>query len=225
MIAGIVGFKRGMTRIFADDGSAVAVTVIEALPNRVVQRKTKKNDGYNSVQVTYGHRKPSRCSKAEREHFSKARIQPGLGLSEIPFDDSILNPGQDEAELTVGSEISVASFSEVHKVDVTSVSKGKGFAGTIKRWNFKSQDATHGNSLAHRAAGSIGQCQTPGKVWKGKKMAGHMGNKKVTRQSLVLEKCIVDDNLLLVRGSVPGSVGSKVFVRRAIKAPQSVASS
>ena len=219
MIAAIVGFKRGMTRIFTEDGSAIAVTVIEATPNRVVQRKTKEKDGYEAVQLTYGEAKPKNCTKAEREHFAKARVQPGTGLTEVSLEQEFLSlDGSDNSELQPGVEISVASFADIGKVDVTSVSKGKGFAGTVKRWNFSTQDATHGNSLAHRAAGSIGQCQTPGKVWKGKKMAGHLGNKRVTRQSLVLEKCLVDDNLLLVRGSVPGPVGSQVFVRTAIKA-------
>lgn len=226
MIAAIVGFKRGMTRIFTEDGSAIAVTVIEATPNRVVQRKTKENDGYEAVQLTYGESKPRKCTKPEREHFAKAKVQPGIGLAEVALDQEFLQlEGTDNADLQPGVEISVASFTDVSKVDVTSVSKGKGFAGTIKRWNFSSQDATHGNSLSHRAAGSIGQCQTPGKVWKGKKMAGHLGNKKVTRQSLVLEKCLVDDNLLLVRGSVPGPVGAQVFVRTAIKAHNRAASS
>ncbi|MCW8127432.1 50S ribosomal protein L3 [Microbulbifer halophilus] len=211
MTIGIVGRKSGMTRIFTEDGASVPVTVIEVAPNRVTQVKSAETDGYAAVQVTVGNRKSSRVSKPEAGHFAKANTEAGSRLFELRTD------GSDET-FEIGSEITVSGFEAGQKIDVTGSSKGKGFQGGVKRWNFRTQDATHGNSLAHRAPGSIGQCQTPGRVWKGKKMAGHMGAERVTVQNLEVVRVDAERNLLLVRGAVPGAPGGDVIVRPAVKA-------
>src|SRR5690625_3378467 len=173
MSIGLIGRKSGMTRVFTEAGESVPVTVVEVSPNRVTQRKTEDVDGYDAIQVTVGERKASRVTKSQAGHFAKAGTEAGVGLWEFRA------PGSALAELAPGAELTVSLFQEGQKVDVTGTSKGKGFAGTIKRHNFAGQDATHGNSLSHRAPGSIGQCQTPGRVWKGKKMSGHMGDARV----------------------------------------------
>lgn len=203
---GAVGTKRGMTRVFEEDGRSIPVTVVEVLPNRVTQIKTKDGDGYDAVQVTTGERKHQRVKRAARGHFSKAGTLPGRGLWEFRAEEKELEG------LSLGDEWGVDRFEEGQRIKVTGVSKGKGFAGTIKRWNFKSQDATHGNSLAHRAAGSIGQCQTPGRVFKGKKMAGQMGHARVTVKNLTIARIDRTRNLLLIRGAVPGATSDDVVV-------------
>jgi large subunit ribosomal protein L3 len=201
-----------MTRIFTEDGQSVPVTVIEVEANRVTQLKTLETDGYTAVQVTTGVKKASRLTKAEAGHFAKAQIEAGRGLWEFRVNDS------EGSDLSVGSELKVDIFADVKKVDVTGVSKGKGFAGVVKRWNFRTQDMTHGNSRSHRVPGSIGQNQSPGKVFKGKKMAGHLGNERVTVQSLELVRVDVERNLLLVKGAVPGATNGDVIVKPAVKA-------
>ena len=210
MTTGIVGRKSGMTRIFADDGRSIPVTVVEAAPNRITQIKSDDVDGYKAVQVTTGEVKASRLSKAEAGHFAKANVDAGRGLWEFTVED--------ETSYEVGSELTVEGFEEGQIVDVTGTSKGKGYAGVIKRWNFSMQDATHGNSISHRAPGSIGQNQTPGRVFKGKKMAGHMGDEQVTVQNLEVIRVDAERNLLLIKGSVPGAPGGDVIVRSAVKA-------
>jgi len=210
MKIGIVGRKCGMSRIFTDEGASVPVTVIEVEPNRVVQLKSAEVDGYTSVQVTTGARRVSRVTKAQAGHYAKAGSEAGRGLWEFR-----LAAGQESPEQ--GSTLTVEQFEVGEDVDVSGVSKGKGFAGVIKRWNFQMQDATHGNSLAHRAPGSIGQNQTPGRVFKGKKMAGHMGSRNVTTQNLEVIRVDAERNLLLVKGAVPGATGGTVVVRPAVK--------
>jgi large subunit ribosomal protein L3 len=200
-----------MTRVFTEDGSSIPVTVIEVEPNRVTQVKDADSDGYRAVQVTAGSRRANRISKSEAGHFAKAGVEAGRGLWEFRL-------GEDEEAPEVGAELTVEAFEAGQKVDVAGKSKGKGFQGAVKRWNFKTQDATHGNSLAHRAPGSIGQCQTPGRVFKGKKMAGHMGAESVTTQGLEIVRVDADRNLLLVKGAVPGAPGGDVVVRPAVKA-------
>lgn len=212
MAIGIIGRKCGMTRVFTEDGSSVPVTVIEVSPNRVTQVKTESADGYRAVQITVGVRRASRVTKAAAGHFAKAGVEAGRGLWEFRLDD-----GEGD-EIQVGSEIKVDSFSVGQEVQVTGTSIGKGFAGAVKRHHFRTQDATHGNSLSHRAPGSIGQRQTPGRVFKGKKMAGHLGNETVTIQNLVVIRVDSERNLLLIKGSIPGSDGGDVVVRRAVKA-------
>ena len=211
MAIGIVGRKTGMTRVFTADGVSIPVTVVEATPNRVTQVKSADTDGYSAVQVTVGERKSSRVGKASAGHFSKAGVTAGRGLWEFR-----LPAGTDSPEL--GSEITVASFEAGQKVDVTGQSRGKGFQGVIKRWNFATQDATHGNSLSHRAPGSIGQNQSPGRVFKGKKMGGHMGDRQVTVQTLEVVRVDAERNLLLIKGAIPGAPGGDVIVRPAVKA-------
>ena len=211
MALGLVGRKVGMTRIFTEDGVSIPVTVIEATPNRIAQIKSEATDGYNALQVTAGTKKASRVNKAAAGHFAKAGVEAGRGLWEFR-----LNGG--EGDFEVGSEITVDVFNEVKKVDVTGTSKGKGFQGGVKRWNFSMQDATHGNSISHRAPGSIGQNQSPGKVFKGKKMAGQMGNVQSTTQNLELVRVDAERNLLLVKGAVPGAIGGDVIVKPAVKA-------
>ena len=208
MAIGLVGRKCGMTRIFTEDGVSIPVTVIEVESNRIAQIKTNEKDGYSSVQVTAGAKKASRLSKSESGHFAKAGVAAGRGLWEFRTESG---------DYTVGQELAVDLFQEGQLVDVTGQSKGKGFQGTVKRWNFAMQDATHGNSLSHRAPGSTGQCQSPGRVWKGKKMAGHMGDEKVTTQNLQVVRVDVENGLLLVRGAVPGAKGGDVIVRAATK--------
>jgi len=200
---GLVGKKVGMTRIFTEEGVSIPVTVIEVEANRVTQVKSLENDGYQAIQVTTGAKKANRVVKPEAGHFAKAGVEAGRGLWEFRAES---------AEYTVGQSISVEIFADVKKVDVTGTSKGKGFAGTVKRWNFRTQDATHGNSLSHRVPGSIGQNQTPGKVFKGKKMAGQLGNERVTVQSLEVVRVDAERNLLLVKGAVPGATGSDLIV-------------
>lgn len=212
MAIGIIGRKAGMTRVFTEDGVSLPVTVIEVEPNRVSQVKTLETDGYRALQVTVGSRRPSRVTKAAAGHFAKAGIEAGRKLMEFRLEE-----GEGEG-LELGAEIKVDIFEAGQKVDVTGKSIGKGFAGTVKRHNFRTQDATHGNSLSHRAPGSIGQAQTPGRVWKGKKMAGHMGNVRRTAQTLEIVRVDADRNLLLIKGAVPGSKGSDVIVRPAVKA-------
>lgn len=211
MNIGIIGRKRGMTRVFADNGAVVPVTVIEAEPNRVTQVKTLDKDGYTAVQVTLGSIRQSLLNKPEAGHFAKAKAGAGRGLYELRVPESNI------ADYNLGSEIKVDTFAPGEMVDVTGTTRGKGFAGTIKRWNFTMGDATHGNSLSHRAPGSIGQRQTPGRVFKGKKMAGHMGNERQTTQNLQVVKVDAERNLLLIRGAVPGAPGGTVIVRRAAK--------
>jgi large subunit ribosomal protein L3 len=209
MTIGIVGVKRGMTRVFTEDGQSVPVTVIEAAPNRVTQRKTVETDGYDAVQVTSGTVKASKISKPEAGHFSKANVEAGRHLHEFRVAAG--------AENAVGDSIGLDLFEAGQKVDVTGQSKGKGFAGVIKRYNFKMQDATHGNSVSHRAPGSIGQCQTPGRVFKGKKMAGHMGAVRVTTQTLEVVRVDQENNLLLIKGAVPGAKGGEIIIKPAVK--------
>ena len=209
MTIGIVGRKSGMTRIFTEDGSSIPVTVVEVEPNRITQVKNVETDGYNAVQVAVGSRRASRVSKPQKGHFEKAESEAGSVLVELRNDA--------EEAFEVGGKITVESFEAGQIVDVTGESKGKGFAGGVKRWNFAMQDATHGNSLSHRAPGSIGQCQTPGRVFKGKKMAGHMGAERVTTQNLEVVKVDAERNLLLIKGAVPGAPGGSVVVRPAVK--------
>jgi len=211
MTIGLVGRKSGMTRVFTEDGASIPVTVVEITPNRVTQVKELDSDGYRAIQVTAGNRKATRVSKSAAGQFAKAGVEAGRGFWEFRLGDS------DEAP-EVGSELTVERFEAGQKVDVAGKSKGKGFQGAIKRWNFTMQDATHGNSLSHRAPGSIGQCQTPGRVWKGKKMAGHMGAENVTTQGLEVVRVDVERNLLLIKGAVPGAPGGDVVVRPAVKA-------
>jgi large subunit ribosomal protein L3 len=211
MAIGLIGRKVGMTRIFTPEGVSIPVTVIEVEANRVTQVKSLESDGYCAIQVTTGSKKASRIIKPEAGHFAKAGVEAGRGLWEFRLVDG------EGADLNVGSELSVALFSDVKMVDVTGQSKGKGFAGTIKRWNFSMGDATHGNSLSHRAPGSIGQRQSPGRVFKGKKMAGHMGDERVTVQSLEVVRVDAERNLLLVKGAVPGATGGDVIVKPAVK--------
>ena len=212
MSIGLVGRKSGMTRIFTEEGTSVPVTVVEVQPNRITQIKTPETDGYTAVQVTTGSRRASRVTKGMAGHFAKANTEAGSGLWEFRA------AGAEIAELATGGEIKVDLFAEGQMVDVTGTSKGKGFQGGVKRHNFQMQDATHGNSLSHRAPGSIGQCQTPGRVWKGKKMAGQMGNERSTTQSLKVVRVDLENNLLLIKGAVPGATGSNVVVRPAVKA-------
>ncbi|AGH47273.1 50S ribosomal protein L3 [Paraglaciecola sp.] len=212
MAIGLIGRKVGMTRIFTEDGVSIPVTVIEATPNRVTQLRTDETDGYKALQVTAGEKKASRVNKAAAGHFAKAGVEAGRGLWEFRLDN---NEGEG---IEVGSEITVEIFADTKMVDVVGTSKGKGFQGAIKRWNFSHQRNTHGNSLSHRAPGSIGQNQSPGKVFKGKKMAGQMGNKRVTMQSLDVVRVDTENNLLLVKGTVPGAPGGDVIIKVAVKA-------
>lgn len=216
MAIGLVGRKAGMTRVFTEDGNSVPVTVIEAEPNRITQIKTAETDGYSAVQVTTGDVKQNSVKKPMAGHFAKANTGAGRGLWE--FRATQLE------ELAVGGELTVEQFAEGQKIDIRGISKGKGFAGTIKRWNFRGQDNTHGNSISHRAPGSIGMCQTPGRVFKGKKMSGHMGNRQVTTQNLMVVRIDAEKNLLLIRGAVPGPAGGDVYIRPAVKARTSAAS-
>jgi large subunit ribosomal protein L3 len=211
MTIGIIGRKRGMTRVFTEQGDSVPVTVIEVSPNRVTQVKTVEADGYSALQVTMGEKRNSLVTKPQAGHFSKAEVEAGEGLWELRLE------GEEGTDLEAGAELKVDQFEAGQKVDVTGTSKGKGFAGAVKRHNFSMQDATHGNSLSHRAAGSIGQCQTPGRVFKGKKMAGHMGDERVTTQNLEVIQVDAERTLLLIKGAVPGAKNGKVTVRPAVK--------
>lgn len=211
MAIGLVGRKVGMTRVFTEDGVSIPVTVVEVQPNRVTQVKTLETDGYRALQVTTGSKKASRVNKPQAGHFAKAGVDAGRGLWEFR-----LNEGEGN-DVTVGNELKVDIFTENTKVDVTGTSKGKGFAGVIKRYNFAMQDATHGNSVSHRAPGSIGMCQTPGRVFKGKKMAGHMGAVRVTVQRLDIVRVDVANNLILIKGAIPGAINGTVFVNPTVK--------
>lgn len=212
MAIGLVGKKCGMTRIFTEDGVSIPVTVIEVLPNKITQIKTLENDGYDAIQVTTGARKLSRVSKPLAGHFAKANVEPGRGLWEFRLADSKAIEG-----LTPGVELKADRFAEGQLVDVVGTSIGKGFAGTIKRHHFAGQDATHGNSLSHRVPGSIGQRQSPGKVFKGKKMSGHLGNVRRTIQSQQVVRIDLERNLVMIRGGVPGAPGSNVIISPSVK--------
>ena len=214
MTMGLVGRKCGMTRVFTEDGISIPVTVIEAQPNRITQVKTIENDGYRALQVTAGSRKASRVSKPEAGHFAKVKVEAGDLMTEfrLSADDQ-----PEEGEFEAGQELKVDLFEEGQKVDVIGTSIGKGFAGTVKRHNFRMQDATHGNSLSHRAPGSIGQNQTPGRVFKGKKMSGHMGNVRRTAQNLEVVRVDTERNLLLIKGAIPGHKGGRVVVQPSLK--------
>jgi len=210
MSLGLVGRKVGMTRFFSDDGSSVPVTVIEVEPNRVSQIKTVETDGYSAVQVVTGTRRANRVTRPMAGHYKKAGIEAGRGAWEFRVDSV--------EEIELGAEFRVDLFEQGQIVDVSGVSKGKGFQGGVKRHNFRMQDATHGNSLSHRANGSIGQNQTPGRVFKGKKMSGHMGARNTTAQNLEVVKVDAERNLLLIRGAVPGAKTGDVIIRAASKA-------
>ena len=212
MTMGLVGRKCGMTRVFTEDGVSIPVTVIEAQPNQITQVKTVETDGYRALQVSAGRRKASRVSKPQAGHFAQAKVEAGDLITEFRLDET------DEGDYEMGNEIKVDLFEAGQKVDVIGTSIGKGYAGTVKRHNFRTQDATHGNSLAHRAPGSIGQNQTPGRVFKGKKMSGQMGNARSTVQNLEVVRVDAERNLLLIKGAVPGHKGGPVIVRPAIKA-------
>jgi len=209
---GLVGRKAGMTRVFTEAGETVPVTVIEALPNRVTQVRTVENDGYRAVQVAYGERKPSRLTKPLIGHYAKAKVAPGEALVEFRLN------GDEGKDLAPGSEIKVDLFSAGQIVDVTGTTIGKGFAGTMKRHNFAGGYASHGASVVHRAPGSIGQRQTPGRVFPGKRMAGHMGVRRRTVENLQVVRVDTERNLLLIRGAVPGAPGGQVIVRPSVKA-------
>lgn len=206
---GVVGTKKGMTRVFTDSGVSIPVTVILIEKNRITQIKSLKKEGYASIQITTGLKKRSRLKKSESGFFSKINVEAGRGLWEFKTDE--------QNKFLIGQNIDVNIFVNVKKVDITGVSKGKGFSGTIKRWHFSSQDATHGNSLSHRVPGSIGQNQTPGKVFKGKKMAGQLGNTRVTIQNLKIVQIDTNNNLLLVQGGIPGAKNSNVIIKPSIK--------
>jgi large subunit ribosomal protein L3 len=212
MAIGLVGRKAGMTRMFTDAGETVPVTVIEVLPNRVTQVKSQEKDGYRAVQVTYGTRRPQLYSKAVAGHYARANVAPGRALVEFRMSDG------DQTEFKPGSEIKADVFKEGEAVDVTGTTMGKGFAGTMKRHNFAGGYASHGNSVSHRAPGSIGQRQTPGRVFKGRRMSGHMGVVRRTTENLRVVQVDAERNLLLVRGAVPGVEGGQVLVRPSLKA-------
>ncbi|MDP3268565.1 MAG: 50S ribosomal protein L3 [Legionella sp.] len=207
---GLLGRKIGMTRVFTAEGVSVPVSVVEIHPNRVSQIKTAENDGYSAVQLTGGTKKANKVSKPQAGHFAKAEIEAGDLQMEFRIDS--------EDAFQLGQVLSVADvFTAGQHVDVSGVSKGKGFAGTVKRYNFRTQDATHGNSRSHRVPGSIGQNQTPGRVFKGKKMAGHMGNVRCTVQTLELVRVDAERNLLLIKGAIPGAPGTRIEVKPAAK--------
>ncbi len=212
MTIGLVGRKCGMTRIFTEAGVSVPVTVIEVDPNRITQIKTLESDGYQAVQVTTGERRASRVTKAMAGHFGKAEVAAGRGVWEFRVGAGEL------AAYQLGGQIGVGLFSVGQKIDVTGTSKGKGFQGGVKRWNFRTQDATHGNSVSHRVHGSTGQNQSPGRVFKGKKMAGHLGDVRVTVQGLEVVSVDAEKSVLVVLGAVPGAVGYDVIVRPSVKA-------
>jgi large subunit ribosomal protein L3 len=211
MPLGLIGRKCGMTRIYAADGSVTPVSVVLIEPNRVVQVKTTEQDGYRAVQVTTGAKKRSRLSKPMAGHYAQAGVEAGRGLWEFRIEES------DPMEYGVGSEFGVEVFEDGQYVDVRGLSIGKGFAGVVKRHNFRTQDATHGNSLSHRAPGSIGQNQSPGRVFKGKRMAGHLGHEMVTVQSLKICGINAEKSLLLIKGAIPGPKGGNVVIKRAVK--------
>jgi len=209
MAISLLGSKVGMTRIYNEDGNATPVTVLEMLPNRISQLKTVESDGYSAIQLTVGAKKSSKVNKPNSGHYAKASVEAGVFTRESRVDSV------DEYEL--GSDVTLSIFEEGQKVDVTGTTIGKGFAGVLKRYNFAGKDATHGNSINHRTPGSIGQNQTPGRVFKGKKMSGHMGAVKQTTQSLTVVRVDLEKNLLLVKGAVPGARGGNVLVKSAVK--------
>ena len=215
MAIGLVGRKVGMTRVFTEEGASIPVTVIEIEPNRVTQIRTSEKDGYDALQITTGTRRASRVSKPAAGHFAKASTEPGRGLWEFRVDAAELEG------VNTGDVLPLDTFEAGQKVDVCGMSKGKGFQGAVKRWNFRTQDASHGNSLSHRAPGSIGQCQTPGRVFKGKKMAGHLGAERVTTQNLEVVRVDADRGLLLIKGAVPGAAEGDVIVTPAVKLARS----
>jgi large subunit ribosomal protein L3 len=217
MAIGLIGRKCGMTRVFTDAGESVPVTVVEVLPNRVTQVKSVETDGYRAVQVTFGTRRPQLLSKSSQGHFAKANVEPGRGLIEFRL------VGKDHEDLKLGSELKVDLFAEGQAVDVTGVTIGKGYAGVQKRHNFAGGMASHGNSLSHRAPGSIGQRQTPGRVFLGKRMSGHMGAIRRTTENLKVVEVDAERNLLLIRGAVPGAEGGNVIVRPSLKAARQAA--
>lgn len=211
MSLGVVGRKCGMTRVFTDDGASVPVTVIEVEPNRITQIKREERDGYRAIQITTGTRRPKRVNRAVAGHLAKAGAGPGRGLWEFRFEDD------EERDFLVGGEIGIGIFEVGQRVDARGVSIGKGFAGVVKRHNFRTQDASHGNSLSHRAPGSIGQNQTPGRVFKGKRMAGRMGGVHRTASNLEVIRVDEERGILLLRGAVPGPRGGDVLVLPAQK--------
>lgn len=211
MAIGLIGRKAGMTRLFSEDGDSIPVTVIEVQPNRVSQVKSAETDGYSAIQVAFGNRRASRVTKPMAGHYAKAGVEAGECLREFRLESG------EGSDLAVGSEISVDIFAPGQKVDVRGVTKGRGFAGAIKRHHFAGQDATHGNSLSHRAPGSIGQNQSPGRVFKGKKMAGHLGAANRCTQNLEVVRVDADRQLLLVRGGVPGPTGGRLVVLPSVK--------
>lgn len=211
MAIGLVGKKSGMTRVFTEDGRSIPVTVIEVLPNRITQIKTVETDGYTAVQMTAGEVRQSRVNKPAAGHFAKAKTLAGSSIREYRV-------GAIPENAAAGAALDVSIFAAGQMVDVQGVSKGRGYAGTVRRWNFRTQDASHGNSRSHRVPGSIGQCQTPGRVFKGKKMTGHMGNENVTVQNLEVVRVDAERNLILVKGAVPGPVGGDVCITPAVKA-------
>ena len=209
---GLIATKEGMTRLFQEDGKSLPVSVLKVDTNFISQIKTKQSDGYDSIQLSTKEQKEKNQTKSKIGHFSKNNLSLKKHIKEFRLDESELDG------LELGKEFDVNIFEEGQLVDVSGISKGKGFAGTVKRWNFATQDATHGNSLAHRKPGSIAQCQTPGRVWKGKKMAGHMGSEKKTIQNLRVVKIDEENSLLLVQGAIPGFNGSSVIIKPAVKA-------
>lgn len=234
MAIGLIGRKRGMTRVFTDAGASVPVTVIEVDANRVTQIKDPETDGYRAVQVTAGHRKASRVNKAQAGHYKKAGVEAGVGLWEFRLpsdgpaptikrladasgDEEEAEPAAEEVEIKLGDELPVTVFESGQSVDVVARSIGKGYAGVIKRHNFSAQRATHGNSKKHRAPGAIGQNQSPGHVFKGKKMSGHLGDARTTVQNLEVVRVDAERNLLLVRGGVPGAKGADIVIQPAVK--------
>lgn len=212
MAIGLVGRKVGMTRVFTPAGETVPVTVVEALPNRVTQVKSQEKDGYRAIQVTYGTRRPQLYSRAVNGHYASANVAPGRSLVEFRLAEG------EKSELQAGAEITVELFKAGEPVDVTGTTIGKGFAGTMKRHNFAGGYATHGTSVSHRAPGSIGQRQTPGRVFKGRRMSGHMGVMRRTTENLKIVEVDVARNLLLIRGAVPGAEGGEVIIRPSLKA-------
>lgn len=212
MSLGVVGTKLGMSRIFTEDGDSIPVTVLRVEPNKVTQVKSRERDGYSAVQVTIGTRRPGRVNKPARGHFAKAGVEPGIGLWELSADPEALG------DLTPGGQIGLDGFAVGERVDIQGATIGKGFAGVVKRYGFGGGRASHGASLTHRAAGSIGQCQDPGRVFPGKKMAGHMGNVRRTQQNLEVVRVDGERKLLLVKGSVPGAKGANVVIRPSVKA-------
>ena len=212
MALGLIGLKRGMTRLFSESGESVPVTVVEVMPNRITRIKTAASDGYSAVQITTGGRHRNRISKPEAGEFGKNGVDAGRGLWEFRLQEG------EVGDLVAGSELKADVFEAGQSVDVTGTSIGKGYAGVVKRHNFKMGDATHGNSLAHRVPGSIGQCQTPGRVFKGKRMAGHMGNTRRTIQGLEVVRVDIERNLLMIKGAVPGAKGGDLMIKPSVKA-------